>query len=49
VLSVLYGDVEGGQRMMFSLRYQPGDAPHDPGQWLASAARHFSLDGPDPR
>jgi hypothetical protein len=51
VLSLLYGDVEGGQRMIsqFSLRYQPGDAPHDPGQWLASAARHFSLDGPDPR
>lgn len=51
VLSLLYGDFEGGQRMIsqFSLRYQPGEGATRPGHWLASAARHFSVDGPDPR
>ena len=51
VLSLLYGDLEGGQRMIsqFSLRYQPGPGAGHPGRWLASAARHFSVDRPDPR
>jgi hypothetical protein len=51
ILSLLYGDFEGGQRMIsqFSLRYQPSAEAIHPGRWLASAARHFSVDRPDPR
>ena len=51
VLSLLYGDFEGGQRVItqFSLRYQPGVEPDLTGRWLASAARHINVDRPDPR
>lgn len=44
MVSVLYGDFEGGQRVIsqFALRYE--------GQrWLVSSGRHFQLDRPDPR
>jgi hypothetical protein len=51
VLSLLYGDFEGGQRVItqFSLRYEPGGPSQPAGRWLASAARHFNVDRPDPR
>jgi hypothetical protein len=51
VLSLLYGDFEGGQRVIsqFSLRYQTSGEDRSPGRWLASAARHFNVDRPDPR
>jgi hypothetical protein len=51
VLSLLYGDFEGGQRVItqFSLRYVIGDDGAQDGRWVASAARHFNVDGPDPR
>jgi hypothetical protein len=44
-LSLLYGDFEGGQRVIsqFTLRRGEDDA------WLASAVRHYNVDGPDPR
>ena len=44
VLDLLYGDFEGGQRVItqFSLR-QAGE------RWLAQAVRHFNVDQPDPR
>lgn len=44
MLDVLYGDFEGGQRVIsqFNLR------PHDD-QWLAGVIRHFNVDRPDPR
>jgi hypothetical protein len=44
VVSVLYGDFEGGQRVIsqFILR-------HEREQCLVSAGRHFQLDQPDPR
>jgi hypothetical protein len=44
VISMLYGDFEGGQRVItqFSLRYADE-------RWLAQAARHFNVDRPDPR
>jgi hypothetical protein len=47
----MYGDFEGGQRVIsqFSLRYQPGEQDGSAGRWLASAARHFNVDRPDPR
>jgi hypothetical protein len=44
VLNLLYGDFEGGQRVItqFSLR-------HLTERWLAQATRHFNVDRPDPR
>jgi hypothetical protein len=44
MLSVLYGDWEGGQRVitMFVLR-RAGD------RWLTTTGRHFNVDRPDPR
>jgi hypothetical protein len=44
VIDLLYGDFEGGQRVItqFSLR-QSGE------RWLAQAIRHFNVDQPDPR
>lgn len=43
-LHLLYGDYEGGQRVItqFNL-HRVGD------NWLASAVRHFNVDRPDPR
>jgi hypothetical protein len=45
VVDLLYGDVEGGQRVIsrFSL------LPAGESAWLASVARHWNLDHPDPR
>jgi len=45
VVDLLYGDVEGGQRVIsrFSLLPAGDDA------WLSSVARHWNLDHPDPR
>jgi hypothetical protein len=44
MLSVLYGDWEGGQRVIsqFTLR-------HANDKWLTSTGRHFNVDRPDPR
>lgn len=44
MLSLLYGDYEGGQRVIsqFTLRGE-GES------WLTSVARHFNVDRPDPR
>jgi hypothetical protein len=44
MLSVLYGDWEGGQRVItqFALRRANGT-------WLTSTGRHFNVDRPDPR
>ena len=42
---VLYGDAEGGQRMIS--RYAM--LPREGGGWLASAGRHWYLDRDDPR
>jgi hypothetical protein len=44
VLNLLYGDFEGGQRVItqFSLR-------HLTERWLTQATRHFNVDRPDPR
>ena len=44
-IEVLYGDAEGGQRMIS--RYAL--LPREGGGWLASAARHWYLDRDDPR
>jgi hypothetical protein len=44
VIDLLYGDFEGGQRVVtqFSLR-------HANERWLAQATRHYNVDRPDPR
>ncbi len=44
MLSVLYGDWEGGQRVItqFTLRSANG-------KWLTTTGRHFNVDRPDPR
>ena len=44
-VDVLYGDYEGGQHVisLFSV------VPTSSGGWLATAARHWNLDRPDPR
>ena len=44
MLSILYGDWEGGQRVIsqFALR-------HANDKWLTSSGRHFNVDRPDPR
>jgi hypothetical protein len=44
-VEVLYGDLEGGQRVIS--RYFL--TPRDDGAWLASAGRHWNVDLPDPR
>jgi hypothetical protein len=45
MVDVLYSDAEGGQRMIsrYAMR------PHDDGNWLVMAGRHWSIDGIDPR
>jgi hypothetical protein len=44
-IDLLYGDHEGGQRMIS--RYSL--VPREDGPWLASAARHWNIDRADPR
>ena len=46
---LLYGDHEGGQRVISRFTATPvGDADGQP-RWLASASRHWNIDRPDPR
>jgi hypothetical protein len=44
-LDILYGDHEGGQRTITRF----GLIPYQDDGWLASAARHWNIDRPDPR
>ena len=56
-LDLLYGDQEGGQRVITRFRMQMfsrGDRASRPtgderGPWMATVARHWNLDRPDPR
>jgi hypothetical protein len=45
LLDILYGDHQGGQRVVsrFSL------IPRDDGGWFATVVRHWNIDQPDPR
>lgn len=45
-VDVLYGDYEGGQRVISRFLLQAGT--HD-GPWLATVAHHWNVDRPDPR
>ncbi|MDQ1712999.1 MAG: hypothetical protein QOE45_2449 [Frankiaceae bacterium] len=44
-VDLLYGDHEGGQRTVSRFVL----LPHTDGGWLASVARHWNIDRPDPR
>ena len=44
ILHVLYGDWEGGQRVI--TQFAPR---HADDKWLTSTGRHFNVDRPDPR
>lgn len=44
-IDILYGDAEGGQRMISRYAMLPGQD----GRWLASAGRHWNIDRDDPR
>jgi hypothetical protein len=55
-LDLLYGDQEGGQRVITRFRMQlftwergPRVPGSDRGPWTATVARHWNLDRPDPR
>jgi len=43
-LSMLYGDFEGGQRVITQFAVRGGNQ-----RWLAVAVRHFNVDRPEPR
>jgi hypothetical protein len=45
MVDVLYGDHEGGQRVITRF----GLLPRDDGKWIATAARHWNVDRSDPR
>jgi len=45
-LSLLYGDFEGGQRVISQFTLRRGE---NEDAWLASVVRHFNVDRPDPR
>ena len=45
-VDVLYGDYEGGQRLISRFLMQPAGTP---GRWIVSVAHHWNLDRPDPR
>jgi hypothetical protein len=45
-VDVLYGDYEGGQRLISRFLMQPRA---DSGPWIVSVSHHWNLDRPDPR
>lgn len=45
MVDLLYGDHEGGQRVISRFLF----SPRDDGAWIASAARHWNIDREDPR
>jgi hypothetical protein len=45
-IDILYGDAEGGQRMITRFVVEPA---HDNNGWLAFVSRHWNLDRSDPR
>ena len=44
VINLLYGDLEGGQRVITQFTLRQANE-----RWLAQATRHFNVDRPDPR
>jgi hypothetical protein len=52
-VELLYGDHEGGQRMVSRFTVlpvaKPDQGPDGEVRWLATASRHWNIDRPDPR
>jgi hypothetical protein len=48
-IDLLYGDIEGGQRMISRFALTPRESDDGSVRWLISAARHWNLDRNDPR
>lgn len=44
-IDVLYGDFDGGQRVIGRFTLRPASSEH----WLVSSSRHWNLDRPEPR
>jgi hypothetical protein len=44
-IDILYGDHEGGQRVISRFLLMP----RDDGGWIATSAKHWNIDRPDPR
>lgn len=47
-VDILYGDFEGGQRMISRFMLSPHES-EDGVRWFASVGRHWSIDRPEPR
>jgi hypothetical protein len=47
-VDILYGDFEGGQRVISRFMLTPREA-EDGTRWFASVGRHWNVDRPDPR
>jgi hypothetical protein len=48
-VELLYGDHEGGQRVVSRFTVRPIERPDTELRWVATAARHWNIDRPDPR
>jgi hypothetical protein len=49
-VDILYGDHEGGQRVITRFRMQAvGEDKDTKDTWMASVTRHWNIDRPDPR
>ena len=47
-IDILYGDFEGGQRMISRFMLSPRETA-DGVRWFAAVGRHWSVDRPEPR
>jgi hypothetical protein len=48
-VELLYGDHEGGQRVVSRFTVRPVGNPDTELRWVATASRHWNIDRPDPR
>ncbi|HEX6952536.1 MAG TPA: hypothetical protein VF124_07060 [Gaiellaceae bacterium] len=48
-VDILYGDFEGGQRMISRFMLTPHETENGRVHWFASVGRHWSVDRPEPR
>ena len=47
-VDILYGDFEGGQRVISRFMLTPREAEDDV-RWYAAVGRHWNVDRPEPR
>jgi hypothetical protein len=47
-IDILYGDFEGGQRVVTRFTLSPRETD-DGVRWFAGVSRHWNVDRPDPR